>query len=106
MANLKSLTPLNRHLLVIPHFQEKKTQTGVLLPEDYESDKPRYIEATVVDIAPDCSPPVKKLKYNRSPSAMILIDSNMLEKLTVSDKDYYMILENYVMGSFKSPDNS
>ena len=105
-SKVRSLKPLNRHLLVIPHFKEAKTPSGVFLPDDYDPEKVRYIEATVIKISPDCSESIRKIKYNLSDESRIVIDSSMLQEIVVSDKKHYMILENYVLGHYTRPISS
>ena len=101
MSKITSLAPVNRYLLVVPHVSENQTNNGVLLPDDYEPEKDRFIEATVLDVAPDCSDPIKKIKYNLIPDKKVIIDRTMMEKISLKDKTYHMILENYVMGVYK-----
>tara|TARA_A100001011_G_C14256955_1_gene820480 strand:+ start:1152 stop:1478 length:327 start_codon:yes stop_codon:yes gene_type:complete len=103
---VRSLKPLNRHLLVIPHFKEEKTPSGVILPDDYDPERVRYIEATVIRISPDCSDSIRKIKYNLSDESRIVIDSSMLQEIMVSGKKHYMILENYVLGHYTRPISS
>lgn len=103
MSKITSLAPVNRYLLVVPHVSENQTNNGVLLPDDYEPEKDRFIEATVLDVAPDCSDTIKKIKYNLIPDKKVVIDRTMMEKISLKDKTYHMILENYVMGVFRSP---
>ena len=104
MVSLKSLQPLNRHLVVIPHFEEEENSSGVLLPEEFSKNQNRYIQATIVSISSDCSPEFRKIKYDFTDDRVVVLDSTMLEKISLNDKDYYMILENYVMGIFRRPD--
>ena len=101
--NIEILKPRNRHMTVVPHFTEAKTDGGVLLPDDYNPEQSRFIEATVVNIAPDCSEHFKKLKYGTVSSSKILIDSSMLQEVNIRGKRTYLILENYVLGVFVRP---
>ena len=105
MSRLNTLKPVNRYLLVIPHVSENQTNSGVLLPEDYKPEEDRFIEATVLDIAPDCSEHIRKIKYDFSgvSDKKVIIDRTMLEKVSVKEKTYHMILENYVVGVFRGP---
>ena len=103
MSRFEALKPVNRYLLVVPHVSENQTNSGVLLPEDYKPEEDRFIEATVLDIAPDCSEHIRKIKYNMLPDKKIIIDRTMLEKVSVKEKTYHMILENYVVGVFRGP---
>ena len=54
------LKPINRHLSIVPHLKKNETNTGVLLPDGFEPEEDRYITATVLDIAPDCSQSFQK----------------------------------------------
>ncbi len=94
-----SLKPLNRHLVIVPHLKkENKTDHGVLLPEDYKPEQERWISATVVDVAPDCSDGVRNLRPGFSEATDILVDRSMIDEVTHKGKKFYVILENYVMG--------
>ena len=94
-----SLKPLNRHLVIVPHFKkENKTDHGVLLPEDYKPEQERWVAATVVDVAPDCSANVRNLKPGYSEATEILVDRSMINEITHKGKSFYVILENYVTG--------
>ena len=95
------LRPVNRHLLVIPHTKKNETNSGVLLPEDFKQEEDRYIEATVVDIAADCSSQFKHLRYNNVDNNLIIIDRTMIEEIKLKDKTHHMILENYVVGVYR-----
>jgi co-chaperonin GroES (HSP10) len=103
MSRIESLRPLNRYLLVVPHVNENQTNTGVLLPDDYKPEEDRFIEATVLDIASDCSEQVRKIKYNDSEDKKIVIDRTMMEKVCLKEKTYHIILENYIVGVHRHP---
>ena len=96
------IKPVNRHLLIVPHLtkESKQTESGVLLPDDFEQDEENaYIEATVVDVASDCSTQFKHLKYeNINHNKRIIIDKSMLQLVKVKDRKFHLILENYVVG--------
>ena len=63
VSKVEVLKPVNRHLLIVPHVKKNETNTGVLLPEDYNQDHDSYIDATVIDIASDCDKQFKHLRY-------------------------------------------
>lgn len=92
------LKPINRHLSIIPHLKKNETSTGVLLPDGFEPEEDRYITATVLDIAPDCSQSFQKMRGHSSLDKTIVIDRSMVEEISIRDKTYYTILENYVVG--------
>ena len=102
---LRTLNPINRHITIVPHFNTEKTDSGVLLPEDFKPQEDRYILATVVKVAPDCSSTFQKLKRSfSSERGMIVVDRAMIEEIVLKDKTYYCVLENYVMGIFRGLD--
>lgn len=92
----KKVKPVNRHLLIFPHFkEEEKDDAGILLPEDYKPKEERYITATLVDVAPDCAPHFRSLSRERKE---VIVDRGMIEEITYKDKKFFLILENYVVG--------
>jgi co-chaperonin GroES (HSP10) len=94
------LKPANRYMLIVPHFRKaKKTSSGVLLPDEYKQEESRYIKATVVAIADDCSAQFQSLKRNsHDENKIVVIDSSMVEEVKFDNKKNYLILENYVIG--------
>ena len=103
MSEITKLKPANRHLLIVPHFEKKETNSGVLLPEDYTLDQDRYIEAHVIDIAEDCDKQFRHLRYSNLDNNRIVIDRSMIQEVKVKEKSHYMILENYVLGTYRRP---
>ena len=88
--------------MIVPYFTVKKTNNGVLLPDDYKPEEDRYITATVLDTAKDCSLEFKVLrKASHQPSKEVIVERAMIEALTVKNKQYYLVLENYVVGIVK-----
>lgn len=108
MSRLKieALKPVNRHLLIVPHVQKNETSSGVLLPEDYNPEQAQYIEASVIDIADDCDKQFRHLRYSSIDNNKIVVDRSMIQEVTLKDKTHYMILENYVVGVYRRPDES
>ena len=105
-SKIEILKPVNRHLLIVPHVQKNETNTGVILPEDYSPEQDQYIEATVIDIAVDCDKQFRHLRYGAIDSNRIVVDRSMIQEVTLKDKTHYMILENYVVGIYRRPDES
>lgn len=104
MSRIEMLKPVNRHLLIVPHAQKNETTTGVLLPEDFQPDQPQYIEATVIAISEDCNKQFRHLKYGNIDNNKIVVDRSMIQEINVKDKTHFMILENYVVGVYRRPD--
>ena len=106
VSKIEMLKPVNRHLLIVPHVKKNETNTGVLLPEDYNPDQDQDIEATVIDIAQDCDKQFRHLRYGNIDSNKIVVDRSMIQEVKLKDKTHYMILENYVVGVYRRPDES
>ena len=92
------LKPVNRHLTIIPHVKKNETQTGVLLPDDFEMEEDRYITATVLDVSTDCSPAFQKMRGHSTDSKLVVVERSMVEEISVGEKSYFTVLENYVVG--------
>jgi co-chaperonin GroES (HSP10) len=93
------LKPVNRHMLIVPHIEEKGEQhSGVLLPDNYKPQEERYIVATVVDVASDCASQFQKLRRGTFSERSIVVDRSMIEEVQVKGKVNHLILENYVVG--------
>ncbi|OUW00034.1 MAG: hypothetical protein CBD16_07115 [Betaproteobacteria bacterium TMED156] len=107
MSELTRLRPSNRHLLILPHFKQNKTKSGVVLPDDYQPEENVYIEATVLDIAEDCSEQFSFLKFGRIElEKKIVLDKRMMQEVKLQDKTHYLILENYVVGVYRGFDEN
>ena len=88
--------PQNRYLLVKTQTQEDAENTGVLLPEGYASPKDKYVLATVLDSANDCKRESNLRVYING--SRIIIDSSMVEAVSMAGERYEIVLENYVVG--------
>ena len=94
------LKPVNRHLTIIPHprTNQQDTQSTVLLPEDFAVEDDRYITATVLDIAADCSAALRELRGSGNKNRTVVVERSMVEEIVVNNKSYFTVLENYVLG--------
>ena len=102
-SKIEILKPVNRHLLIVPHVQKNETNSGVLLPEDYNPEQDQYIEATVIQIADDCDKQFRHLRYGNIDINKIVVDRSMIQEVKLKDKTHHMILENYVVGVYRRP---
>ena len=106
MPEIRRLKPVNRHLLIVPHLEENKTESAVLLPEDYNPQQDAYVVATVVDIAPDCSEQLKHLKYGNIQEKRIVVERAMVQKIKIKEHVSHIILENYVVAVYRGPNEN
>ena len=104
MSRIVRLKPVNRHLLIIPHSKKEETSTGVVLPEGYEPDQTLYVEATVIDVAPDCKRHFNSMRHGMpAEERRIIVEKSMIQEVKVKEKTHYLILENYVIGVYRGP---
>ena len=85
------IKPVNRHILVDYSPPQEKSETGILLPDDYKAPEEKHIVVGVLSVSKDVSFHCKK-------GDKIVIDKKMLEELSIDHSIYYTILENYVIG--------
>jgi co-chaperonin GroES (HSP10) len=100
-SKIEMLKPVNRHLLIVPHVKKNETNTGVLLPDDYNPDQDQYIEASVIEIAEDCDKQFRHLKCGNVCNNRIVVDKSMIQEVKLSEKTHFMVLENYVVGVYR-----
>ena len=85
------LRPVNRHILVDYSPPQESADSGVLLPDDYKPPTEDYVVVNVLAVSEDVS-----IRCNTDDQ--IVIDKKMLQEITVGHSNYYLILENYVIG--------
>lgn len=107
MSDIMRLKPVNRHLLIVPHVKKNETSSGVVLPDDYSPEQDMYVEATVIDVAEDCGKQFNPLRYGIiGEEKKIIVDRSMIQEVNVRDKTHYLVLENYVVGIYRRPDEN
>ena len=86
--------PTNRHLLIIPIQQkEDKSESAIILPDDYKKPLSPYTTCEVVSVSSD-----SKLYDNIGPGDIVIIENRMLQKITIEQDEFYLVLDNYVLG--------
>jgi len=88
--------PTNRHILVSP-IEEKQEESNslIMLPDDYKKQESPYLACSVLAIASD-----SKLIDSLSINDTIIIERRMLQKIEMNGTEFYLVLDNYVMGRF------
>jgi len=96
------LIPVNRRLLVEVHRPpDAKTESGVLLPEDFKKHTEKYARVTIVAAASSCHE-----TYLDHVSGDAIVEKSMIEELPVGPRVVSMILENYVLALVRGTDGS
>ena len=85
------LRPVNRHILVDYSPPQESADSGILLPDDYKPPTEDYVVVNVLAVSEDVS-----IRCNTDDQ--IVIDKKMLQEITIGHANYYLILENYVIG--------
>lgn len=81
------LSPRNRYMLVEPVETKKKVEDrAFVLPNQYEEVE-RY---KVVKVIEDST-------CNYFPDSFVLVSTQMLEKIEISGREYYLVTDNYVI---------
>ena len=80
------IKPVNRHILVDYSPPQEKSETGILLPDDYKAPEEKHIVVGVLSVSKDVSFHCKK-------GDKIVIDKKMLEELSIDHSIYYTILQ-------------
>ena len=88
--------PTNRHILVNPIEEEQEESNSlIMLPDDYKKQESPYLACSVLAIASD-----SKLIDSLSINDTIIIERRMLQKIEMNGTEFYLVLDNYVMGRF------
>ena len=88
------LIPENRHLLVEPIEEKEEKLEGVkiLTPDDYKRPESPYVLCKVVNVADNCT--TTEIAIDNE----VIVERRMLHKVDISDKSFYLVLENYIYG--------
>ena len=83
------IVPKNRHLLVELVEDEQESKPAVLLPDDYKPVK-EFTTAKVLAVHPSVSEDFTEGNH-------VVAESQMFRKLTIDDKEYYLLQANYAL---------
>lgn len=64
---------------------------GILLPDDFKPTEERYICSHVIDWAED-------IRFKLQEGSKVIVDSSMIEEITVDNTTYSIIQDNYIVG--------
>jgi co-chaperonin GroES (HSP10) len=88
------VTPVNRYIVIqMTEPRNPETESGIILPDDFNPTEERYTSAKVIGWAEDV-----RFAPQLSAGATILIDRSMVEKITLEGRDSHVVLDNYVIG--------
>jgi|TARA_Y100001938_G_scaffold149523_1_gene236644 co-chaperonin GroES (HSP10) len=89
--------PVNRYIQVkISDPEPVKTETGILLPIDYEPKEEKYVQASTLAWSPDV-----RFADELDTNSKIIIDRSMVEEVNNNGLTMHLILDNYVLGLIK-----
>ena len=86
--------PVNRYVEIALIAEEKpKTESGILLPEDFKPAEERYAIAQVLSVSEDV-----KFKESLTSGSTVVVDKSMIEAINFNNKNINVVLENYILG--------
>jgi co-chaperonin GroES (HSP10) len=86
--------PVNRYIEIALIAEEKpKTESGILLPEDFKPAEERYAIAQVLSVSEDV-----KFKESLTSGSTVVVDKSMIEAINFNNKSINVVLENYILG--------
>tara|TARA_R110002110_G_scaffold199467_1_gene410274 strand:+ start:497 stop:769 length:273 start_codon:yes stop_codon:yes gene_type:complete len=84
--------PVNRHILIeAPRVATIPEESLIVLPDDYSAPTERFIRVTAIEAAAD-------IAFDVKPGVGLVVDSSMIEEISLGRTNYNVILENYVLG--------
>ena len=88
------LEPTNRHILVeVKEKQEENNESLIYLPDDYKKQESPHALCLVRDVAGD-----SKFFNSLKKGDRIVVERRMLQKIEVEKSQFYLILDNYILG--------
>lgn len=93
-----SFKPCNRYVLLkeVPEMSEPE-KTTILVPDDYKVKSNPYAVYEILEVASDCTKVPCKVG---SGNPKVLVNSNMVEDVTVHGETLCLVLENHIYGLF------
>ena len=89
----------NRHVLIEPMEEEKEESNSLIaLPDDYKKAESQYVIARVLDFADDCN-------CRLAVGTDVILERRMMIEVEVKGNKNYLVLENYIYGSFEDEIN-
>jgi len=88
--------PTNRFILVNPIEEKQPEKSLVYLPEGYSKPEAIHKACEVITTAGD-----SKFFGILKEKDIVLIEQRMLQKIELQGNQFYLILENYVLGRIK-----
>ena len=86
--------PVNRYIqLDLTNQDENKTESGILLPDEYKPAEDSYVTATVINFSEDV-----KYADKLEKGSVVVVDKKMIEAIKFADKSINVVLENYILG--------
>ena len=88
------LEPTNRHILVeVEEKREENNESLIYLPDDYKKQESPHALCSVRDVAGD-----SKFFNSLKKGDRIVVERRMLQKIEVEKSEFYLILDNYILG--------
>lgn len=87
------IKPVNRYIHVDVIKDVRKTETGIVLPEDYTPTAQRFVVAKVVACAKDV-----RFKEECKKGDVVIVEKSMIEEIQINNVKFTVVQDNYVIG--------
>lgn len=85
--------PVNRYIQIsVPEIIPPTTESGIVLPEDFNSKVEHHVIASVVSWAEDV-----RFAKDLKEGIEIVVDNSMIEKITVKEGQLSVVQDNYII---------
>ena len=92
MEKIVYCKPVNRYIQINIPQVTPTTESGLVLPEDYNPKTERHIVASVVSWAPDV-----RFAEDLKEGTQIIVDSAMIEEINIKESQLNVIQDNYII---------
>ena len=97
----QSIVPVNRRLLVsVGKVKEDKTDSGFILPKDFNKDDSAHERVVILAVAADCNS-----QFKDSVGQEAIVEKTMVETLHLGHREINIVLENYVVALLSRENN-
>jgi len=85
--------PVNRYIQInVPEIIPPTTESGIVLPDDFNPTPMRYTLASVISWADDV-----RFAENLKEGTKIIVDNSMIEQIDINDSQLSVIQDNYII---------
>ncbi len=100
MAAKSKVKPLGANILVEPLSEEKKTDSGIVLPDTVDKEKPQKGKIIALGTG-KMTESGKKVSFNVKVGDIVIFKKYSPDELEIDDKEYLIMTEDDILGVIK-----